>query len=487
MGRVRADADDQQGVGPGPLAAGQRRDPRRRRDADRPGGREHRPDRREREGPAGAVRGRVRDAVPQPRAEPGDDHDHRPDRPAAAPRRRQGDAGVGLTHPVGSAACGVARNAASGGPDTAPSHFRSARPSATLPVPGGPPARPRPSSPPVIPEGDPVSRSAPRRGFTLIELLVVVAIIAVLVGLLLPAVQKVRESAARTGCQNNLKQLGLAVHHYETATGKLPPACWSPPAAYTVGSVVVPALPPDQGPRSLAALLLPYVEQQNLHDLFDQARDWRQLGQNRTAVTTALKMLQCPSAPGTPRVRRFTTEAEFGGGEVFGTVTDYQVVVRVRSAVGSNPSVLSPAPPSNYAALLAPNRPHPSAMATDGLSNTFLLAETAGNPGWYVLGRSTADYNDQAGVWSDHRATMVLDGCDPADPMSTATSGSAVYAGRTRAVNCTNRDEMYAFHPGGCHVLLGDGSVRLLRDALPVGVAAAMVTRANGEVVPTGF
>src|SRR5260370_25086080 len=158
-----------------------------------------------------------------------------------------------------------------------------------------------------------------RRGaFTLIELLVVIAIIAVLIGLLLPAVQKVREVAARSSCSNNLKQIGLGTVNFESTNGGLPPS-------RTTGTGAGAPYFPSQ--HSWTAALLPYIEQTNSFNLYNYKANWND-PVNYQAIRTSLKLFNCPSTAVQPRADTTISSMPSAG--------DYPAVNAIKCFVGIN-------------------------------------------------------------------------------------------------------------------------------------------------------
>jgi prepilin-type N-terminal cleavage/methylation domain-containing protein/prepilin-type processing-associated H-X9-DG protein len=319
-----------------------------------------------------------------------------------------------------------------------------------------------------------------RDAFTLIELLVVIAIIAVLIGLLLPAVQKVREAANRIKCQNHLRQIGLALHNYENALRGLPPAAIDFDAN-APSTLPFPAPMGGRPARSLHFILLPYIEQDNIQTKFDYTKDWRELV-NRPLVTNPIPIYVCPSAGDAARTRSFGAPAIYGGGTVRGNVTDYKVFARTRSTINTA-TLLSASVNSSWSAALRPNVLTPIGSITDGTSNTLALLESGGGPQLYRRGAAVAGMTTESTqMWADHRNYDIFDGTNPANGLS--GDATATRPQRTLAINGTNDGEPYAFHPGGMNVLRCDGSVTFIQHSISVGLVAALITRSNGEIVP---
>jgi len=200
-----------------------------------------------------------------------------------------------------------------------------------------------------------------RRAFTLTELLVVIAIIGVLVALLLPAVQQAREAARKVKCQNNLKQLGLALHNYESILGTLPPgAIVSPDGMFVYSNGLV--------------MIFPYLEQGAVASLYDPNLAWFQHPPN--VAKQVIPLLICPS---NTKQNPFSYPglAPFGvtSGELYGA-TDYIF------CKGSSDSWCLPVLPGEYRGAFYANRSTRMAEITDGTSHTFLIGEGAGGYHW---------------------------------------------------------------------------------------------------------
>jgi prepilin-type N-terminal cleavage/methylation domain-containing protein/prepilin-type processing-associated H-X9-DG protein len=296
-----------------------------------------------------------------------------------------------------------------------------------------------------------------RRGFTLIELLVVIAIIGVLIGLLAPAVMKVREAANRMSCTNNLKQFGLALHDFHDAHGKFPPGQVQGPLP---AAGVTQAVHHGWGP-----FILPHIERQNLFNKYHW-EVWEASPLNGDVVATPLKVFQCPSAP----PARFVTSwpYDYPGGKA--ACGDYAPTWSVDPVLV--PQGLIAQAPADYRGILVPNQMTRIADITDGASNTLMLTEDAGRPQFWHAGHEVPGQIN-GGPWVAFYSGFVVRG---SKYDGTSSPGPC-------AINCTNDHEVYSFHPGGANAVFTDGHVRFLSAGMSLRTLAALVTRAGGEVV----
>jgi len=289
-----------------------------------------------------------------------------------------------------------------------------------------------------------------RRGFTLIELLVVMAIISTLIGLLMPAVQKVREAAARMQCANNLKQITLAMHSYEAMYRSLPKL------AITNGPI---------------PYVLAYIEQDKIGYDINQPNNW---APNTTAGQTQIRILLCPSMPGD---NRMATGTVLQAGPYAVTDYFYFTFPGLSADRGIYTWPYTFAPLSNILeGAFSYAGPVRMVGIIDGTSNTFMFAERAGAPNlWTRAGPAAGTIN--WGAWPQAAA--------PPSPWFNEDYRPAAYDGSTYpgpcALNCRNDIQPFSLHPGGVNCSFVDGSVRFINDGLTPDMVAAMITRAGSE------
>jgi prepilin-type N-terminal cleavage/methylation domain-containing protein/prepilin-type processing-associated H-X9-DG protein len=303
-----------------------------------------------------------------------------------------------------------------------------------------------------------------RSGFTLIELLVVIAIIAVLIGLLLPAVQKAREAASRIKCRNNLKQLGLALHLFHDSREKFPPG-------QAAGPLPEAGITQPDVHHGWAPFILPFIEQQQLAALYDWDL-WSADPVNQLVGSVQLKVFQCPSA----EPDRIATHPPLPPGSRV-ACADYAPTWYIDPAFVSwlvAQGWISR--PADHRGVLVPEEMTRLAAITDGTSNTILLAEDAGRPRQWRAGIPGPDQTVLGGPWAGFNTGIMLQGASPDGAMRPGPC----------AVNCTNDHEVYSFHSGGANAVFADGSVHFLSAGISIRVLAALVTRAGEEVVSAG-
>jgi prepilin-type N-terminal cleavage/methylation domain-containing protein/prepilin-type processing-associated H-X9-DG protein len=324
--------------------------------------------------------------------------------------------------------------------------------------------------------------STVRRAFTLIELLVVIAIIAVLIGLLLPAVQKVRESASRIKCKNNLHQIGLALHNYHDSQGVFPPGYIS-----TVG----PNGPADdRGPGwGWGALLLPYLEQDNLYNKIQFDKDITDAA-NINVRLTSLPIFLCPSDSANltftvdvlndPTPDYSTPLTDVNGNPVQVAHGNY-VGIFGNPEITVDPGYLLPNPergPAHRGMFYRDSKIR-IADVTDGTSNTLFIGERSANlayatwVGAVTGGQVPPKIPDAYNFGPEGAPVLTLGHTGDASDVPPHTPNSPV----------NHVDDFWSRHAQGVNFLFVDGSVHNISDNISPPTWWALGTRAGGEVV----
>lgn len=321
-------------------------------------------------------------------------------------------------------------------------------------------------------------------GFTLVELLVVIAIIGILIGMLLPAVQQVREAARRTQCSNNMRQTSLALFNYESAHMQFPSAGQAKRggSGSNSGQNVFFS---DRGvlesfgnaAPSVQAYILPFIEQNNVASLFnlryryDVDPGTPGAMTNQEAAKSSIDVYICPSS----------ARSSFVDSEGYG-FTDYSAPVTVRPGLSGNPDQ------PRFKCVLNGDSKRRIASITDGTSNTIAMAEDAGRAdvatgGYMVIKTETMDDGTSADrrswAWADPDNAFNVDKLVNNSPTPVGGPPGCTWD----IVNCGPNEETFSFHPGGANCALADGSVHFVDANVSAEVFAALMSKNGGEVV----
>jgi prepilin-type N-terminal cleavage/methylation domain-containing protein/prepilin-type processing-associated H-X9-DG protein len=305
------------------------------------------------------------------------------------------------------------------------------------------------------------SISRPKHAFTLIELLVVIAIIAVLVGLLLPAVQKVREAANLISCKNNLKQIGLAMHNYHDSHGSFPVGYYDP----------TPWPQFDNGPGwGWGAYLLPYLEQGNLYNQINFKVD---VGDPSMAnvVSTFLKNFSCPSDANSQTTFTISSNPLASNVNPPPAPSSWVLATSNYVACNGNDGVDCYCSPPHTGSFLRGIKGFKIAEITDGLSNTFFVCDRP----------SFLSYCSWVGCPTGAANPFLL------SPPNYGAESTLVmcHAGQTgpNTAGVFDADSTWSPHRGGVPYLFGDGSVHFISNTIDIPTWMALATRAGGEAI----
>jgi prepilin-type N-terminal cleavage/methylation domain-containing protein/prepilin-type processing-associated H-X9-DG protein len=374
-----------------------------------------------------------------------------------------------------------------------------------------------------------IAKPSLRRAFTLIELLVVIAIIAILIGLLLPAVQKVREAAARMKCSNNEKQIGLALMNYESTYGKLPPASQMP-YVYDANNDMSLRLRTKSGARNpfgpnWAVIILPYIEQ---GPLYQQSNASAYPGVSPvpsdtsgatvtgmpfnltwlTIVGTSIPTYLCPSDPNNQQPYNDPASGPLGGPATgwargnYGATAGYEdydhqnggasYTTKAAGIPKQNGMVSSPVMACNYGAKLLD--------ITDGTSNTIMVGElraglsavdprgvwALGFPGSSIVNAGRASYNptpnNLIGGTTDDGGDELQNGPKYCTPQT-----AALGMGCTSASSIMTSAMARSMHTGGVNCCFADGSVHFIKNTISQLTWVQLLSKSDNQVVGSDY